>query len=122
MSQQQMEHIPVMDVGMIEGSYNSTWYRCTNCDDTDICHDCFLKDIHIHHKAYLQIFTAPPVWESPHCDACGFSFTDPNGKLFKCTKCEDYCLCQKCHKNLQHFHHSRYIKEVCVQQYMKDIG
>ncbi len=108
--------------GMIEGCPNSTWYRYTDCGDVDICHDCFMKDIHIHHKAYLQLFTAPPVWDSPHCDACGFCFTDNNGKLVQCTKCEDYCLCLKCHTNLHHFHHSKYLKEACILQYMKDIG
>ena len=108
--------------GMIEGSPNSTWFRCSECVDTDICHECYKKDIHIHHKAYLQLFTVSPIWDTTYCDACGMYFTDPNSAVFECRKCEDYCLCTKCHHNLHHFHHSKYMKEVGVQQYITEIG
>ncbi len=106
---------------MITASPNALWYRCTNCCDIDVCPSCYSKDIHDHHKVYLQKFIAPYDWNAPYCDACGFSFNDPDGTLFKCQMCEDYCLCRRCQNNLLHLHHSKYLKEVCVEQYIKDI-
>ncbi len=108
--------------GMIDAKPDSMWYRCTHCGDVDICHECFIKDVHNHHKAHLQVFKAPADWNVPYCDSCGLSFNDYESTLYKCTMCEDYCLCQHCKNNLLHIHHSKYIKGVSVQQYSKDIG
>ncbi len=108
--------------GMINDQANSMWYRCTDCNDIDVCHECFIKDIHKHHKSHLQRFTAPTNWNIPHCDACGFSFTNSDGLLYKCTMCEDYCLCNKCKNKLLHINHGKYITEVSVEKYIKDIG
>ena len=106
---------------MIKSSPDTRWYRCATCVDIDVCIDCFYKDIHAHHKADLQIFKAPDDWNAPYCDACGFSFTDPDGILYQCTKCEDYCLCERCKFKLLHFHHCHYLKQVFVEQYLKYI-
>ncbi len=108
--------------GMMDANPNSMWYRCTCCCDIDICYECFIKDIHKHHKAHLQQFTAPSNWDIPYCDACGFSFADQDGTLYNCRACEDYCLCQRCQNKLLHIHHSKHLKVISVQQYTKDIG
>ncbi len=108
--------------GMIDASPNSMWYRCTYCGDTDVCYECFNKDIHKQHKTHLQKFIAPTNWNTPYCDACGFTFSDPTGKLFICSMCEDYCICHKCKNKLLHINHSKHMKEECVETYSKDIG
>ena len=77
-------------------------------DTSNTCnsHECAWKNIHSHHGACLQKFIAPEDWTTPYCDACGHMFSDPDGTLFKCFKCEDYCLCEQCKNRLLHMHHS----------------
>ena len=108
--------------GMINADPDSTWYRCTYCDDTDFCHAYFIKAIHSHCKTHFQTFKAPANWNAPHCDACGLTFTDPCGMLFKCNKCEDYCLCHTCKSKLLHINHSEFITEETIQNYLNDNG
>ncbi len=100
----------------------SKWHRCTHCGDADFCFTCYQKDIHSEHKAYLQLFTSPENWIVPHCDACGHSFSDENGTLYKCSLCEDFCLCLIFKTNLLHMNHLKHLKETPVSIYTDELG
>ncbi len=107
---------------MINADPGSKWHRCTYCGDADFCFTCYQKDIHSEHKAYLQMFTAPENWILPHCDACGHSFSDENGTLYKCSLCEDFCLCLTCKAKLLHVNHLKHLKETSVSTYADELG
>ncbi len=107
---------------MINADPESKWYGCTFCGDADFCFVCCKKDIHAEHKAYLQVFTAPDNRMVPHCEACGHSFSDKNDTLFKCSLCEDYCLCHTCKTKLLHVNHSKHLRVTSIATYADELG
>ena len=78
--------------GMMNDSAGSTWYKCAECDDVDICSACYEKEAYSHHQRCR--FTCPSDWLSAYCDSCGVVFAiDRQGNMFQCKMCEDYCIC-----------------------------
>lgn len=107
--------------GMIPDHAGSFWYRCSECDDIDLCCICMAKDIHKHHNKHLCKFTCPMDWNQAYCDSCGLVFTKDN-ELYQCNKCEDYCLCVDCClKKMMHIRHMKYLKYITAKDYIDHI-
>lgn len=106
--------------GMMSGDSGMVWYRCTECDDVDICTDCFLRNVHGHHKRHIHKFVCPVDWNSCYCDSCGVVL-NVDAVLFSCRLCEDYCLCGSCKKQRMHIKHNKHLTLDSVTQYDVDI-
>ena len=85
---------------------NVTWFRCTVCDDFDICKQC--RKLHPRHNMWTHRFTYPVDCEHDgYCDSCGYVFTDMAMKVYQCTYCQDYVLCRQCMQHGMHGFHGK---------------
>ena len=107
---------------MMSGSPGSTWYRCTDCKDIDLCLNCYHKGVHSQHDGQISKFICPPDMDScGYCDACGCSFGDDyNRGIWQCSMCEDYFLCSECH-TWQSYHkkHSKHFNCLTMEDFRK---
>lgn len=102
-------------------------YKCSVCDDYDICESCLTDNSHSNTHAFVRITKAYPhglpsfhlfpqflsaelfesastVHRSVQCDNC---LAHPIvGPRFHCLVCEDYDLCSSCVSHVHHDHHS----------------
>ena len=83
-----------------------TWFRCTVCDDFDICQQC--RGSHPRHKTWTHRFNYPVDCEHDgYCDSCGYVFKDLTMKVYQCTYCQDYVLCRQCMQHGMHGFHGK---------------
>ena len=108
---------------MMSSDAGTTWYKCTDCIDIDLCTNCWLKDLHSQHKQQMFKFMCPESWNKPYCDAFGHSFPLMNfSNVYKCKICEDFCLCSKCKASYAHMKHTNKLRPIGVLDYIKEIG
>ena len=105
-------------------SVDCKWYRCTECDDYDICSSCYKQGHHAKHRSQIHEFIEPDNLSNGYCDSCGFMFRPQSLSFFvnQCTVCEDYALCKKCMHEGMHQHHRDKMKRVTAQEFLNDIG
>ncbi|PKK59466.1 hypothetical protein RhiirC2_857328 [Rhizophagus irregularis] len=83
-------------------------WRCTSCDDYDLCQDCKPKsEIHCHPddhafqpEPHSSTSSRAPQFAVHHgivCDNCNKTI---HGMRWKCTFCQNYDLCQDCKSNI----------------------
>jgi len=72
-------------------------YKCTVCDDYNLCEDCNSDGIHSQHRM-INIDTIYAV-----CDSCD---QDIDSVRYKCMVCDDYDLCEDCKSAGIHPEHS----------------
>ena len=109
-----------------DGSCNANgnkWYRCTVCNDFDVCNKCYRKKEHAHHHKYIHPFTYPDNCNHGYCDSCGFEFRPncPTFQVFQCLSCEDYALCKKCHNEKMHVKHLFNMRLIPARDYLQYI-
>ena len=96
-------------------------HRFTECQHDEFCTECFRKEIHGHHKQHMRIFHCPGDWDQPYCDSCGYSFKN-DMRLWRCSVCEDYCLCFLCQRAMMHTKHDTQLENISVQDYKDELG
>jgi len=87
-------------------------WKCTICEDFDLCDKCYAGKLHEAHE--MQLIPKPdvpqadqpkgPTHENVACDACndGKSIV---GTRWKCQICANYDLCDNCHSASVHSNH-----------------
>ena len=96
---------------------NRRWFKCTICDDFDICRKC--QHSHTHHKAYIHNFTYPEQSDyKAYCDSCGVVFEDDEMNVNKCNVCQDYALCSDCKNAGMHSKHGVF-RELSLITYLE---
>ena len=96
---------------------NVTWFRCTVCDDFDICKQC--RRSHSRHNMWKHRFTYPVDCEHDgYCDSCGYVFKDLAMKVYQCPFCKDYVLCRQCMQQDMHSFHGK-PKAVSLADYLE---
>ncbi|CCF34677.1 hypothetical protein CH063_01183 [Colletotrichum higginsianum] len=95
----------------------SSFLHCTACEDFDLCHACFEKDLHGHNPkhpfvtavegthvpSHIQVKLAPGRNQSHNaiCDGCDKYIT---GVRHKCLDCPDWDYCADCIVNSKFVH------------------
>jgi hypothetical protein len=79
-------------------------YKCTVCNDYDLCSACEAKGQHPVDHPLIKLKQAPQAERDVHygitCDGCGA--VPIRGNRFKCTVCHDFDLCQSCESKNVH--------------------
>lgn len=107
-----------------QGSCNdkeNRWYRCTVCDDFDMCSICYKNKEHLTHYKYIHEFKYPNDCSGGYCDSCGFRFRphSPTFHVYQCLSCQDYAMCKKCHQEGMHVKHLFNMKSVPASDYLQ---
>ena len=100
----------------------NSWYRCTICNDFDICMPCHTRLPHKHfqHRQYKHLFTYPEDAENkPYCDSCGKVFEEPDMNVHQCPVCKDYVLCSVCAHEGMHSRHGK-LNVRSLDDYLQD--
>lgn len=101
----------------------SQWYRCTECEEVNICNKCYSQGLHSIHRSQIHEFTAPDDCTQGYCNSCGFKFRPQSVSFFvnQCQACEDYALCKKCMSEGMHQKHAHCFKQIRAKDYVNDI-
>lgn len=81
-------------------------YKCSVCDNYDLCETCEAKGEHPSHHPLLKMYIGDTkrdgkaVHENITCDGC--SAHPIEGIRYKCTRCADYDLCESCEAKGEH--------------------
>ncbi len=86
--------------------------RCTHSDHKElfsVCNACHYKQSHDEHSNQLTHFILPP-YAKYKCESCGIAFESKIDKVIKCTKCQNYLLCEHCFKSSKHKGHAFFME------------
>ena len=103
---------------------NKCWFKCTMCNDYDICKECRDKGCHKYHNGQIQEFNEPANPANGYCNSCGLQFYPQRRtwfEVYNCSACEDYALCFKCKRIGRHHHHSARLSKITLGEYLKII-
>ena len=94
-------------------------YRCTVCNDYDLCGLCKQLGEHSEHEM-IEIAEFIPLHIGIFCNYCG---QNPiSGVRYKCTVCPDYDLCSKCRQDKHHGeHHMKEMTVIETQRLLKSL-
>ena len=111
------------ECGECANGNNETWFKCTSCEDYDICKPCREKGCHKYHNGQIQEFSEPAFPANGFCNACGLQFNPKRTwfEVYNCTVCEDYALCFKCKRLCLHSQHRHHLSRIPLDQYLKII-
>ena len=95
----------------------STWFKCTACDDYDLCKSCRNNQAHVEHRTQLHVYN----YQGPHTDKGCFScgqllkvIAEEENVMYTCSACDDVMMCQSCVCEGMHFKHRDDLKVVCL--------
>ena len=102
-------------------SNGNKWYRCTVCDDFDMCNSCYKNRQHLNHYKHIHEFQYPSDCSGGYCDSCGFKFRphSPSFHVYQCLSCQDYAMCKKCHQEKMHVEHLFNMKSVSASDHLQ---
>ena len=100
-----------------------TWFKCSLCDDYDICRECRTSGTHKRHNNMIEEFFPPTHPANGYCHACGLQFYPERTwfEVIHCKECEDYALCFKCNRLGRHFTHREHMEKITLGQYLEII-
>ena len=110
--QAQQEHCSDYQTQVCEICKNkleSSWKKCTDCEDFNICSLCHSKGEHSLHFDQIHHFECPNDL-SCYCDSCGHDFRTRKANYYSCEICENYVLCVKCKSEQMHRKHKMLLK------------
>ena len=96
------------------------WFKCTVCEDFDMCSKCHSMNQHMKHWRHIHSFEYPTNCNNGYCDSCGFMFR-PHCSTFyvhMCKLCEDYTICKKCREQGMHAKHAYMMEETLARDYL----
>ena len=96
------------------------WFKCTVCEDFDICPKCHSMKQHMKHWRHIHTFEYPTNCNNGYCDSCGFMFR-PHCSTFyvhRCKICQDYAICKKCNEQGMHIKHAYMLEETPARDYL----
>ena len=92
----------------------STWYRCTACEDYDLCKSCKNSQEHVEHRTQLHLFHYHGTQADRGCFSCGQFLkvvSDDNVlQVYICSICEDVIICESCVLEGMHRKHKDALK------------
>ncbi len=92
------------------------WRRCTHTDHHklfSVCNTCYHNESHTEHPNQITQFILPP-YAKYKCESCGEPFENKLDEVNKCTKCQDYLLCNRCFKSSKHKGHAFFIEKTLM--------
>ena len=103
------------------------WMRCTECDEFDICGECWEKGKHHHHADQVHVYDSAPVYADElqlACMSCRYLFdhANPAFKVWLCRECGDYAICKRCKEQNMHTKHDDSFKYILLSQYFDFIS
>ena len=99
------------------------WYRCTFCDESNICKSCYDRGCHDFHKGQMCEFICPEdIDKGGFCDACGRRFHPGSDSYCVniCQTCEDYVMCNNCLRLERHKRHLDKFVKKSVNDFFRD--
>ena len=98
----------------------SRWYKCTACEDYDLCISCHRNQVHVEHRTQLHIYHYQGAHADRGCFSCGqlLKAVEKNDEsiMYACSVCEDVMLCQSCVLEDMHSKHKDELKMVNLAQ------